>query len=76
MQPVQSRVPSQLFGGCLQLLEFVGGFGQLLDLTDTFPLGVTLPLLERALCDQEVAGALSDLLQVGPNVVIQALDCV
>ncbi|KAF0306507.1 Bromodomain adjacent to zinc finger domain protein 1A [Amphibalanus amphitrite] len=64
MQPVHTRVPAQLFGGCLQLLEFVSGFSQLLDLSDTFPLGVTLSVVERALCDGEVAGALSDLLQV------------
>ena len=67
MQPVQTRVPSQLFGGCLQLLEFVSGFSQLMDMADTFPLGVTLPVLERALCDKEVAGALSDLLQVSQS---------
>ncbi|XP_043204988.1 bromodomain adjacent to zinc finger domain protein 1A-like [Amphibalanus amphitrite] len=64
MQPVHTRVPAQLFGGCLQLLEFVSGFSPLLDLSDTFPLGVTLSVVERALCDGEVAGALSDLLQV------------
>ncbi|XP_037072213.1 bromodomain adjacent to zinc finger domain protein 1A-like [Pollicipes pollicipes] len=64
MLPVHTRVPGQLFGGCLQLLEFVNSFGQLLELTDTFPLGLSLPLLERALVDTEVAGTLSDLLQV------------
>ena len=69
MQPVHTRVPAQLFGGCLQLLEFVGGFSQLLDTSDTFPLGVTLSVVERALCDGEVAGALSDLLQVRTGVV-------
>lgn len=40
--PVRTRVPSNLFGEALMILEFLRAFGEAFDLKDEFPDGVTL----------------------------------
>lgn len=46
------------------ILEFFSSFGEELQLKDAFPGGLSFELLERAVVENEVAGPLSDILQV------------
>lgn len=40
--PVRTRLPSELFGEALMVLEFLRAFGEVFDLKDEFPDGVSL----------------------------------
>lgn len=40
--PVKTRLPAELFGDALMVLEFLQAFGELFDLKDEFPEGITL----------------------------------
>ena len=40
--PVKTRLPPEIFGDALMVLEFLYEFGELFDLQDEFPEGVTL----------------------------------
>lgn len=40
--PVKTRLPPELFGDALMVLEFLKAFGELFDLKDEFPDGITL----------------------------------
>lgn len=40
--PVKTRLPADLFGDALMVLEFLHAFGELFDLKDEFPDGITL----------------------------------
>ena len=40
--PVKTRLPPEIFGDALMVLEFLNAFGELFDLQDEFPEGVTL----------------------------------
>lgn len=40
--PVKTRLPPEIFGDALMVLEFLYAFGELFDLQDEFPEGVTL----------------------------------
>lgn len=40
--PVKTRLPAELFGDALMVLEFLQAFGELFDLKDEFPEGVSL----------------------------------
>lgn len=42
--PVKTRLPPELFGDALMVLEFLKAFGELFDLKDEFPDGITLGL--------------------------------
>lgn len=46
------------------VLEFVETFSKLLTTKKFFPQGITFDVMERALIEQEVAGPLTDLLQM------------
>lgn len=61
---VDCRVPNHLFGEFVMILEFLTCFKQVLKVKDYFPYGLTFEMLERALADVEVAGPLSDILQL------------
>ncbi|CAH1123750.1 unnamed protein product [Ceutorhynchus assimilis] len=62
--PVNCKVPTQYFGVMLCILEFVHNFHKLLSTKNFFPGGFTLESLERALTEREVAGPLTDLIQM------------
>ncbi|KAJ8981349.1 hypothetical protein NQ317_002886 [Molorchus minor] len=62
--PVKSKVPDKYFGDMLMLMEFVEIFPKLLSTKDFFPGGFTLELMERALTEKEVAGPLTDIIQM------------
>lgn len=40
--PVRTRLPPELFGDALMVLEFLKGFGEIFDLKDEFPEGIAL----------------------------------
>lgn len=40
--PVRTRLPAELFGEALMVLEFLRAFGEVFDLKDEFPDGVSL----------------------------------
>ena len=42
--PVRTRLPAELFGEALMVLEFLRAFGEVFDLKDEFPDGVSLGL--------------------------------
>lgn len=39
---MKTRLPPEIFGDALMVLEFLNAFGELFDLQDEFPEGVTL----------------------------------
>lgn len=48
----------------MAVLEFLAGFKEELSVKDFFPQGMSFEILERALTESEIAGPLSDLLQM------------
>lgn len=46
------------------IMEFVESFSKLLSTKDFFPGGINLELMERALTEKEIAGPLTDLIQL------------
>ncbi|XP_051881214.1 bromodomain adjacent to zinc finger domain protein 1A isoform X2 [Pristis pectinata] len=70
--PVKTRLPSELFGDALMVLEFLHAFGELFDLQDEFPDGVTLESLEEALVGNDTEGPLCELLFFFLTAIFQA----
>ncbi|ODM98981.1 Bromodomain adjacent to zinc finger domain protein 1A [Orchesella cincta] len=62
--PVCCKIPNNLFGEFMMLLEFLHCYSSTLKVRDCFPSGVTFDILERALTKNEVAGPFSDILQL------------
>uniref|UniRef100_A0A673LXZ5 Bromodomain adjacent to zinc finger domain protein 1A n=1 Tax=Sinocyclocheilus rhinocerous TaxID=307959 RepID=A0A673LXZ5_9TELE len=71
--PVKIRLPPELFGDALMVLEFLNAFGELFDLKDEFPDGVTLEVLEEALVGSDPEGPLCELLFFFLSAIFQAL---
>ncbi|XP_038156804.1 bromodomain adjacent to zinc finger domain protein 1A isoform X2 [Cyprinodon tularosa] len=72
--PVKTRLPAELFGEALMVLEFLRAFGELFDLKDEFPDGITLEVLEEALVGNDPEGPLCELLFFFLTAIFQALD--
>ncbi|XP_024124234.1 bromodomain adjacent to zinc finger domain protein 1A [Oryzias melastigma] len=72
--PVRTRVPPNLFGEALMVLEFLRAFGEAFDLKDEFPDGITLEVLEEALVGSDPEGPLCELLFFFLTAIFQALD--
>ncbi|KAM9465864.1 bromodomain adjacent to zinc finger domain protein 1A isoform 1-T3 [Clarias gariepinus] len=72
--PVKTRLPPELFGDALMVLEFLNGFGELFDLKDEFPDGITLEVLEEALVGSDPEGPLCELLFFFLSAIFQAQD--
>ncbi|XP_062906195.1 bromodomain adjacent to zinc finger domain protein 1A [Mobula hypostoma] len=70
--PVKTRLPSELFGDALMVLEFLHAFGELFDLQDEFPDGVSLESLEEALVGNDTEGPLCELLFFFLTAIFQA----
>ncbi|XP_078089879.1 bromodomain adjacent to zinc finger domain protein 1A [Mustelus asterias] len=70
--PVKTRLPSELFGDALMVLEFLHAFGDLFDLQDEFPDGMTLESLEEALVGNDTEGPLCELLFFFLTAIFQA----
>jgi bromodomain adjacent to zinc finger domain protein 1A len=60
--PVNCRVPNELFGGLLEILEFFTVFHKSQEFGDYFPSGLTFEKVEEALSDQDMRGGLYELL--------------
>nr|XP_057946154.1 LOW QUALITY PROTEIN: bromodomain adjacent to zinc finger domain protein 1A-like [Doryrhamphus excisus] len=72
--PVRTRLPAQLFGEALMVLEFLRSFGEDFGLKDEFPDGVSLEVLEEALVGSDPEGPLCELLFFFITAIFQALD--
>lgn len=72
--PVRTRLPAELFGDALMVLEFLRGFGEAFDLKDEFPDGISLEVLEEALVGSDPEGPLCELLFFFLSAIFQALD--
>uniref|UniRef100_A0A8D3AMI7 Bromodomain adjacent to zinc finger domain protein 1A n=1 Tax=Scophthalmus maximus TaxID=52904 RepID=A0A8D3AMI7_SCOMX len=72
--PVRTRLPSDLFGDALMVLEFLRAFGEAFDLKDEFPDGISLEVLEEALVGSDPEGPLCELLFFFLSAIFQALD--
>ncbi|XP_076834125.1 bromodomain adjacent to zinc finger domain protein 1A isoform X2 [Brachyhypopomus gauderio] len=70
--PVKTRLPPELFGDALMVLEFLKAFGELFDLKDEFPDGITLEVLEEALVGCDPEGPLCELLFFFLSAIFQA----
>ncbi|KAK0152886.1 Bromodomain adjacent to zinc finger domain protein 1A [Merluccius polli] len=71
--PVHSRLPAGVFGEALMVVEFLRAFGDLFDLQDEFPDGVSLEVLEEALVGRDPEGPLCELLFFFLSAILQAL---
>uniref|UniRef100_U3JTX6 Bromodomain adjacent to zinc finger domain protein 1A n=1 Tax=Ficedula albicollis TaxID=59894 RepID=U3JTX6_FICAL len=71
--PVKTRLPPEIFGDALMVLEFLHAFGELFDLQDEFPEGVTLEVLEEALVGNDTEGPLCELLFFFLTAIFQAM---
>ncbi|XP_069695785.1 bromodomain adjacent to zinc finger domain protein 1A-like isoform X2 [Periplaneta americana] len=61
---VDCAIPNEYFGDFIMVLEFLHSFGDILSARAFFPGGVTFEIVERALSISEVAGPLSDIIQL------------
>ncbi|XP_071453567.1 bromodomain adjacent to zinc finger domain protein 1A isoform X2 [Hetaerina americana] len=61
---IQCRIPNQLFGDFLKILEFVSCFNNLLKAEDYFPGGLTFDVLEKALMEKEGLETFADVVQL------------
>ncbi|XP_039769981.1 bromodomain adjacent to zinc finger domain protein 1A isoform X1 [Ornithorhynchus anatinus] len=71
--PVKTRLPPEIFGDALMVLEFLHAFGELFDLQDEFPEGLTLEVLEEALVGNDSEGPLCELLFFFLTAIFQAI---
>ncbi|CAH0550662.1 unnamed protein product [Brassicogethes aeneus] len=62
--PIISKIPEKYMGDMLMILEFVEHFSKILSTKDFFPQGFTYEIMERALIEKEVAGPLTDVIQM------------
>ncbi|KAJ6655664.1 hypothetical protein lerEdw1_004900 [Lerista edwardsae] len=67
--PVKTRLPPEIFGDAIMVLEFLHAFGELFDLQDEFPDGV----LEEALVGNDSEGPLCELLFFFLTAIFQAM---
>lgn len=72
--PVRTRLPSDLFGEALMVLEFLRAFGEVFELKDEFPDGLSLETLEEALVGSDPEGPLCELLFFFLSAIFQASD--
>lgn len=70
--PVKTRLPAELFGDALMVLEFLKAFGEVFDLKDEFPDGISLEVLEEALMGCDPEGPLCELLFFFLSAIFQA----
>ncbi|XP_078248441.1 bromodomain adjacent to zinc finger domain protein 1A isoform X1 [Pogona vitticeps] len=71
--PVKTRLPPEIFGDAVMVLEFLHAFGELFDLQDEFPDGMTLEVLEEALVGNDSEGPLCELLFFFLTAIFQAM---
>lgn len=62
--PVNTLIPQSYFADAIMVQEIIYSYTTILEDKDKFRNGINLSLLERAILGREVAGPLSDILQV------------
>ncbi|XP_077477226.1 bromodomain adjacent to zinc finger domain protein 1A [Stigmatopora argus] len=72
--PIRTRLPPELFGEAMMVLEFLRAFGEDFGLKDEFPEGVSLEVLEEALVGSDPDGPLCEMLFFFITAIFQALD--
>ncbi|XP_032803857.2 bromodomain adjacent to zinc finger domain protein 1A isoform X3 [Petromyzon marinus] len=70
---VRTRLPPELFGDALMLLEFLHAFGDFFDLKDEFPNGITLDMVEEAMVGHDPEGPLCELLFFFLSAIFQTM---
>uniref|UniRef100_A0A8C5QXU8 Bromodomain adjacent to zinc finger domain protein 1A n=1 Tax=Leptobrachium leishanense TaxID=445787 RepID=A0A8C5QXU8_9ANUR len=70
---VKTRVPPECFGDAIMVLEFLHAFGDLFDLRDEFPDGMTFEMLEESLVGNNPEGPLCELLFFFLTAIFQAM---
>lgn len=63
-KPVQTVFSDKYFSDAVMVIEFISSYTAILEDKDKFRSGIDFSLMERALLTREVAGPLSDILQV------------
>lgn len=63
-KPVHNIFPAKYFADAVMVIEFISSYTTVLEDKDKFRNGIDFSLIERALVAREVAGPLSDILQV------------
>lgn len=63
-KPISTIIERKYFADFIKILEFLHSFPEALSISDKFPYGINMDILERALILKEVNGPLSDILQV------------
>ncbi|KAM4690073.1 bromodomain adjacent to zinc finger domain protein 1A [Rhinophrynus dorsalis] len=71
--PVKTRLPPECFGDAIMVLEFLHAFGELFDLKDEFPEGMSYEMLEEALVGNDPEGPLCELLFFFMSAIFQAI---
>ncbi|KAG8560770.1 hypothetical protein GDO81_015120 [Engystomops pustulosus] len=71
--PVKTKLPHDCFGDAVMVLEFLHAFGDLFDLKDEFPEGVSFEVLEEALVGNDPEGPLCEILFFFLSAIFQAL---
>jgi bromodomain adjacent to zinc finger domain protein 1A len=61
---ISTMIEKKYFAEFMKVLEFLHSFPEVLSISDKFPYGITMDVLERALILKEVNGPLSDIFQV------------
>lgn len=67
---MKTRLPPELFGDALMVLEFLNAFGELFDLKDEFPDGVTLGKMHLLLINTLRHGILWHSHSLSPNNIL------
>lgn len=63
-KPVKTVFPDKYFSDAVMVIEFISSYTAILEDKDKFRNGIDFSLMERALLTREIAGPLSDILQV------------
>ncbi|KAM5129614.1 bromodomain adjacent to zinc finger domain protein 1A [Mantella aurantiaca] len=71
--PVKTRLPPECFGDALMVSEFLHAFGDLFELQDEFPDGMSFEMLEEALVGSDPEGPLCELLFFFLSAIFQAM---
>lgn len=61
---ISALIDQKYFADFVKILEFLHSFPEVLSISDKFPFGITMEVLERSLISKEVNGPLSDIIQV------------
>ncbi|XP_018422559.1 PREDICTED: bromodomain adjacent to zinc finger domain protein 1A [Nanorana parkeri] len=70
---VKTRLPPECFGDALMVSEFLHAFGELFELKDEFPDGMSFEMLEEALVGSDPEGPLCELLFFFLSAIFQAM---